>query len=42
MINQKIYKPVKTDNINIHPGNLQRLPDDYFYSFLNIIKGGLL
>lgn len=27
---QKVYKPLKVNNSNILPGNLQRLPDDYF------------
>ncbi len=32
--NHKIYKSWKAYDINIHPGNLKRLPDDcFFYSF---------
>jgi len=39
--NHKIYKHFFVNKINIHPGDLIKLPDDCFsHSFMNI-KGGL-
>lgn len=36
--NHKLYKEVVLNNNNIHPGDLQRLPDDYFYYSLIILR----
>jgi len=36
---EKIYKHRKANYINIHPGDLQRLPDDCFYYSFFDIKG---
>ena len=32
----KFYKCLNNIKINIHPGDLKRLLDDYFYSIINI------
>ncbi len=40
---QKVYKPLIVNNSNILPGNLQRLPDDYFFeNTLVFIDAGFL
>ena len=38
---QKIYKLQRGCYINIHPGDLNRLPDDYFYNSV-LMDGGFL
>lgn len=37
--NQKVYKSMKTDNNNILPGDLQRLPDDSFFVSKTLLVG---
>jgi len=36
---EKLYKSKNIANINIHPGGLKRLPDDYFYYFFKLLRG---
>lgn len=40
--NHKIYKLFFINNINIHPGDLKRSPDDYFSYCLMNINGDLI
>jgi len=39
--NRKAYKLIYANHNNIPPGDLQRLPDDCFFSFKNLIGGKL-
>ena len=36
---QKIYKDEDVCHINIHPGDLNWSPDDYFYVFSVLMEG---
>ena len=39
MTKQKIYKPFRTDNINMFPGDPTGSPDDFYFS--KFVFGGL-